>query len=463
MERLRFSAVIGRLVRLAGPIVIGQLGVVLVSFADTFMVGHYGVDELAAASFVNNVTMLLVVVGLGFSLGITPLVSESEGRGDLRRAGAWLRCGLKTNTILAGLMAAVMAVLYINLGNMGQPQELLPLIKPYFVIVSFSILTTYFFNAFKQFTDGITRTKVSMMFIIGSNVLNILGNWVLIYGKAGFPELGLVGAGISTLVSRIAVLCALAAYFAFRKDMAAYREGFRHFHEKGMLRRSASLGLPIGAQMGMESASFSLIVIMVGWLGATELAAHQVMGTLSQICFMLYIAAGNASAIMISSFKSRGMYAETALTAKAAYLTTAVLTVICAGFILTFSGTLVSMFTDSDEVSATVVTLLLPFTLYQFGDGLQICFANALRGMQQVRPILPVAFVSYFIISLPSSYLFGFVLGGGLAGIWFGYPIALTFAGISYYLIFSKIQKKLPSTNDHDRKRISQLDSPQGR
>lgn len=463
MERLRFSSVIGRLVRLAGPIVIGQLGVVLVSFADTFMVGHYGVDELAAASFVNNVTMLLVVVGLGFSLGITPLVSESEGRGDMRRAGAWLRCGLQTNAVLAGIMAAVMAVLYFNLGNMGQPQELLPLIRPYFVIVSFSILTTYFFNAFKQFTDGITRTKVSMVFIIGSNILNILGNWVLIYGKAGFPELGLRGAGISTLVSRIAVLCAMAAYFAFRKDMAAYRDGFRHLREKGMLRRSASLGLPIGAQMGMESASFSLIVIMVGWLGATELAAHQVMGTLSQICFMLYIAVGSASAIMISSFKSRGMYAETALTAKAAYLTTAVLTVICAGFILTFSGTLVSMFTDSDEVSATVMTLLLPFTLYQFGDGLQICFANALRGMQQVRPILPVAFVSYFIISLPSSYLFGFVLDGGLAGIWFGYPISLTFAGISYYLIFSKIQKKLPSTNDHDRTRSTQLDSPQGR
>ena len=192
-NKVTLQTILKRLLSLAGPIVIGQLGVVFVSFADTFMVGHYGVEELAAASFVNNLTMILVVTGLGFSLGLTPLVSEAEGKADRRRAGALLRNGLKSNGILSAIVFAVMLILYFNLGNMGQPEELLPLIRPYFIVVSASILCTYIFNAFKQFTDGLTRTKVSMVVIITSNVMNIIGNYVLIYGKAGFPEMGLLG------------------------------------------------------------------------------------------------------------------------------------------------------------------------------------------------------------------------------------------------------------------------------
>lgn len=451
MAKVEFRKILTRLVRLAGPIVVGQLGVVAVSFADTFMIGHYTVNDLAAASFVNNLTMILVVIGLGFSLGLTPLVSESEGRGDRRRAGAFLRKSLKANSLLALLCAAVMVIVYFNLSRMGQPQEILPRIRSYYVIVSFSILTTYIFNAFKQFTDGIMRTKVSMLIIITGNAINIAGNYLLIYGKAGFPEMGLLGAGISTLAARVFCLCAIMAYFFFGKSMKGYVEGFRQADpEKGMLRKVVSLGIPIGAQMGMENAAFSLIVIMVGWLGATELAAHQVMGTVSQLCFMVYIALASASSIMISSFKSRGMDREVNMTAGAAYLLIAVMTIVCAGTVLVCFRQLISLFTDSSQVGNMAATLLLPFILYQFGDGLQIAFSNALRGIQKVKPILPVAFVSYFIISIPASYIFAFVLDMGLRGIWFGYPVSLTFAGVLYFLLFRKFQIKKP-IYDKDR------------
>lgn len=422
---------------------IGQIGTVLVSFADTFMIGHYGVRELAAASFVNNLTMILVLAGLGFSLGLTPLVSDAESKGDRRGVGGLLRAGLKLSSLFAAAMAAILAILYLNLGRMGQPEELLPLIRSYYIVVAISILATYFFNTFKQFTDGTMRPTVSMIIIITSNLLNIAGNYVLIYGKCGFPELGLLGAGISTLFARIFTVAAMAAYFFLDRRLAKYREGFRAAcGDKGAMSRIARLGAPISGQMAMETASFSVIVIIVGWLGTTALAAHQVMTTISQICYMMYIAVGSGAAILISSLNGQGLTKEVNMTARTAYAMTLGLTVVCSGIVLAAIRPLSALFTDSPEVISLAVTLVLPFILYQFGDGMQICFSNCLRGIQQVKPILPIAFTAYLLVSIPCSYLFGFVLDFGLKGIWFGYPISLTLAGILYLAVFRRKQKK---------------------
>ena len=422
---------------------VGQIGTVLVSFADTFMIGHYGVRELAAASFVNNLTMILVLAGLGFSLGLTPLVSDAESKGDRRGVGGLLRAGLKVSSLFAAAMAAILAILYLNLGRMGQPEELLPLIRSYYIVVAISILATYFFNTFKQFTDGTMRPTVSMIIIITSNLLNIAGNYVLIYGKCGFPELGLLGAGISTLFARIFTVAAMAAYFFLDRRLAKYREGFRAAGgDKGAMSRIARLGAPISGQMAMETASFSVIVIIVGWLGTTALAAHQVMTTISQICYMMYIAVGSGAAILISSLNGQGLAKEVNMTARTAYAMTLALTVVCSGIVLAAIRPLSALFTDSPEVISLAVTLVLPFILYQFGDGMQICFSNCLRGIQQVKPILPIAFTAYLLVSIPCSYLFGFVLDFGLKGIWFGYPISLTLAGILYLAVFRRKQKK---------------------
>ena len=422
---------------------IGQIGTVLVSFADTFMIGHYGVRELAAASFVNNLTMILVLAGLGFSLGLTPLVSDAESKGDRRGVGGLLRAGLKLSSLFAAAMAAILTILYLNLGRMGQPEELLPLIRSYYIVVAISILATYFFNTFKQFTDGTMRPTVSMIIIITSNLLNIAGNYVLIYGKCGFPELGLLGAGISTLFARIFTVAAMAAYFFLDRRLAKYREGFRAAGgDKGAMARIARLGAPISGQMAMETASFSVIVIIVGWLGTTALAAHQVMTTISQICYMMYIAVGSGAAILISSLNGQGLTKEVNMTARTAYAMTLGLTVVCSGIVLAAIRPLSALFTDSPEVISLAGTLVLPFILYQFGDGMQICFSNCLRGIQQVKPILPIAFTAYLLVSIPCSYLFGFVLDFGLKGIWFGYPISLTLAGILYLAVFRRKQKK---------------------
>ena len=287
------------------------------------------------------------------------------------------------------------------------------------------------------------RPTVSMIIIITSNLLNIAGNYVLIYGKCGFPELGLLGAGISTLFARIFTVAAMAAYFFLDRRLAKYREGFRAAGgDKGAMARIARLGAPISGQMAMETASFSVIVIIVGWLGTTALAAHQVMTTISQICYMMYIAVGSGAAILISSLNGQGLTKEVNMTARTAYAMTLGLTVVCSGIVLAAIRPLSALFTDSPEVISLAGTLVLPFILYQFGDGMQICFSNCLRGIQQVKPILPIAFTAYLLVSIPCSYLFGFVLDFGLKGIWFGYPISLTLAGILYLAVFRRKQKK---------------------
>ena len=193
------------------PIVVGQLGVIVLGFADTLMIGHHSTEELGAASFVNNLFTLCIIFSTGFSYGLTPVVGGFYGNRRFAEAGQALRCSLVANVLVALLLTLVMAVLYFNVERLGQPGELLPLIKPYYLVLLASLVFVMLFNGFKQFTDGITDTKTAMWILLGGNALNIVGNYILINGKLGFPEMGLLGAGISTLFSRIVMVVVFAA------------------------------------------------------------------------------------------------------------------------------------------------------------------------------------------------------------------------------------------------------------
>lgn len=251
------------------PIVIGQIGVIILGFADTLMIGHHSTHELAAASFVNNMFNLAIIFSTGFSYGLTPIVGSLFGQNRCEEVGRTLKNSLAANTLLAAIVCLVMAVLYWNIDKLGQPEELLPAMRPYYLVLLASLPFVLWFNGFKQFTDGITDTRISMWILLGGNVLNIIGNYLLIYGKAGFPELGLLGAGIATLASRILMVIAYVILFFCTSRYDVFRKGFA----KGRLNRSDfgllnKLGWPIAGQMGMETASFSLSAIMVGWLGS---------------------------------------------------------------------------------------------------------------------------------------------------------------------------------------------------
>lgn len=426
------------------PIIIGQIGTIVMSFTDTLMIGHHSTPELAAASFVNNMFTLVIILALGFSYSITPTVGSHYGREEYQRIGQILKNGIAGNMALAFLLVGVMALLYWNLGNLGQPEELLPLMRPYFLVQLVSLPFVCFANAFKQFYDGITNTRTPMYILLIGNVLNIIGNWILIYGKLGLPEMGLLGAGLSTLIARIFVAFAFVWVFVISRLYQQYRKGWQ---SKGVsmdeIRKLSTLGIPIALQMGLETGAFSLSSLLVGWIGTTALAAHQIMLTISQLGFMIYYGFGAAVAIKVSLCVGLRNYDDAGRYSHAGFH----LAMMCATAvtipIVIFRDSLGILFTDNIEVCQLVSALVLPFVIYQVGDCLQCAYSNGLRGLSVVKPLVPVAFFAYFVVSLPIGYLLGLPLGLGLEGVWFAFPAGLTTAGICYLYFFRRNQRRM--------------------
>lgn len=295
------------------------------------------------------------------------------------------------------------------------------------------------FNALKQFSDGIKDTRMPMWILLGGNVLNILGNWLLIYGIGGFPEMGLSGAGLATLLSRFAMWLTFAGIFHLTDRYKNFNENFWESRIcKADLRQMFLLGVPIMLQMGMETASFSLSAFYVGWLGTTSLAAHQVMLTVAQLCFMLYYGMSAAVAIQVSYYRGAGRLREIRHVAFAGLHLNWILGLLTAVPIFLLRDQIGTWFTNSQEVSTLVAAVVIPLCIYQFGDALQCTYCNALRGMEDVKPLMRIAFFAYFIVSLPLGYLFGFTMHRGLWGIWMAFPFGLTTAGILYLIRFLK-------------------------
>ena len=427
------------LARLGLPIIIGQVGVIVLNITDTLMVGQHSTDELAAAGFVNTVFMLAVIIGLGFSYGLTAPVGSMFGRRELHRIGVLLKNGIAANLLMSAVIVAAMSVLYVNISRLGQPVELLPLMRPYFFVNMLSLPFMMVFNAFKQFADGITDTRAAMWMLLGGNALNILGNWLLIYGMFGLPEMGLLGAGVATLLSRAVMAAAFAVMFALRKSYGVYRDSFVHGRVNSAdLRTLTGMGVPLAVQMGMETASFTLSSVMVGWLGAAALAAHQITLAVSQLFYMVYYGMAAAVAIRVSYFYGQHDVAAMRCTSWAGLHIILVIAVCVSVPIFMLRDVLGLWFTDSHEVSLLVSALVWPLAVYQFGDCLQCIFANSLRGSAHVKPMMMIAIVAYVIIGLPLAYVFGFTLGGGIVGIWYSYTSGLTVAGILYYICYRR-------------------------
>lgn len=417
------------LLKLALPIIVGQLGGIITGLADTIMVGQHSTQELAAASFVNNVLNAFIIFGTGFSFALTPLVGENLAKDKRYVVSAWLKNGIVANFILSIVIIGILTIIYFNVGHLGQPSELLPLIRPYYLISMVSVIFVMLANSFRQFVEGITDPSVSMWILILGNALNIFGNYVLIYGKFGLPEMGLLGAGYSTLISRVFMFAMFVLVFLLRPSYKVYRKGFmRMWVLPNRLMRVTKLGVPIALQQGLEAATFSLTAIMVGWLGSVELAAHQVVISISTISFTTYLGLGSATAIRTSFYKGAKDWQQVRKTTVAGiHLGIIVSTITC--LVLFFLRNDISyIFSEDPKVSAIVVLLLPILMLYQYVDGAQIVLANALRGLSDVKSIMWISFVTNFLIAIPAGYLLGFPFGMGIRGIWLAYPIGFVFS-----------------------------------
>lgn len=425
---------IREILKIGLPIMLGQACVIILAFADNIMIGWHSVDELAASSFVNNVMNLFILTELGFATGMTPMIGADNGTGNIKGIGITVKNGLMTNGIIGGISIILLTIIYFCLDHFGQAPELMPYIKPYFAIIGISTLFALGFNVLKQFTDGICRPMISMTLLMIGNLLNIFGNWVLIYGKLGFPEMGLTGAGISTLVSRALILLVFIVFIFKSKKMNEYGRAIKEaLLSRGEMKTVFKMGYPVGIQMALESSTFTFAAVMAGWLGVIQLAAHQVVITISQLFFLMMQGLSFAVSILVSNAFGRKDLGSVREYARKGYFMTLGISATLSALLYCFRYQAAGIFTDSPEVSAMAVSLFFLLFAYQFGDGLQLCFANVLRGIQDVRPIMYAAFVSYYLIAIPSAYVLGFKTSLGIHGIWLGFPIGLTLAGIFFY------------------------------
>ncbi len=431
------------IIKLGLPILVGQLGMIVVAFADNIMVGRYSTAALASASFVNNVFNVATFAVLGFTYGLTPLIGAmfSQKRSDY--IGAMIRNGLLVNVLFSLLVTAVMWVLWLNIDRLGQPEELLPLIKPYYLIVLAGMVPVAVFNVFAQWLFAINRTALPMWIILSANVLNILGNYLLIYGNFGCPELGLIGAGYSTLIARIFCPVVVIVIFAVAKRFAAYRDGFRHSRitsrTLGQINRTS---WPVSLQMTFESGSFTVAAVMAGWLGAISLASFQIIVITGTLGFCIYYSMGSAVSVLVANAAGLNDHTGMRRMAFAGYHIILTLATISSLIFVFFEEQMIHAFTEDTEVIAATVALIVPLVLYQLGDATQINFANALRGTSQVMPMIWIAFVSYIVIGTPSTYLLAFPLGLGTYGIILSFSVSLFIAAGLFLYFFLRATRK---------------------
>ncbi len=428
------------LIGLSLPIIIGQLGTMITGVADTIMVGQHSTEELAASAFVNNVFNLFMIFGIGFTFNFTPLVGKYLAQDNKAGVGAWLKNSLAINSVLSVALAFCLALIYINIEKMGQPAELLPLIKPYFVSYGLSIIPILIYSTFRQFVEAVMQPATSMWILLIGNILNIIGNYILIYGKFGLPELGLYGAGLSTLISRFMMLLGFIVVIMMSNKYQEYRLGFFEAKvSRERLKNLFAVGMPIGLQQGFEAATFSMTAVMVGWLGFMEMAAHQVAITISAVCYMLYLGLGNAVAIRVSYHNGMNDMPSVKKVTNAGVVLSLALSCIVSGVLYLFAKDITLFFTNEANVIAIVMTLLPVIMAYVFLDGIQIIMTNSLRGLADVKPIMYISAIAYFAIAIPAGYLFGFIFNMDVAGIWLAYPCGFLFACVVFLLRFRYI------------------------
>lgn len=431
-----------KILRLGAPIMVGQIGMIVTGFADTMMVGYYSTEALASASFVNNVFIVAICACLGFTYGITPLVGILFTQKRHRNIGTLVKCATYSNLSFALLVTLVMGVIYLYLDHLGQPTELLPLIRPYYLIYLFGIVAISLFNVFAQWSYAINNTLMPMWIILGANVLNIFGNWLLIFGNCGFPELGLTGAGLSTFVARWIGPIIIMLIFFMKRSYSEYREGFKSEKKsQEMFRSIRKTSWPVALQMTFESGCFAFAAVMVGWLGAIELAAYQIFLIVGTLGFMLYCSMASATSVLVSNAAGMSNTRLMRRTAGAGYLVIVLFVVGVSVVFVAGGSTLLHLFTRDTVVLATATTLIFPLVLYQLGDATQIAFANALRGTSNVVPMLWIAFVSYIIVGIPSMYLFGFTLSMGIYGIAMSFSVPLFLAAVLYLWQFMHVTR----------------------
>ncbi|MCH5238735.1 MAG: MATE family efflux transporter [Muribaculaceae bacterium] len=432
------------LIKLGFPVLVTQVGIIAVSFADTMMVGAYGLNELAASAFVNSLFLIAIVMILGFSGGIVPIIGALYGKGEHQEAGIMLRASIIVNGVLSLGFFIVMLSLFFFLDYFGQDPDILPLARSYFLLILFTIIPMAIFNCFQQTCNGINDTATPMWIILGADVLNIIGNYALIFGKWGFPELGLLGAGWSTLAARIAGVLAIICVYCLSPKYRPYWRSMLSNRSGSLRKRQIWLtSYPLMVQSGVECGLWTFGAVVSGWFGKVQLAAYQVMNTIGQLGFMIYLSFGWATSIKVANFTGVGDFPAVKHVTRVGLHIILVLATFASLVFLFFTDKLVGYFTPDAEVASYALLLIAPLVLYQYCDGTQLTYVNALRGTSIVQPLLWISIVSYILIGIPALFLLAVTFRLETVGVYYSFSAALLSAAILLVINFRLALKKL--------------------
>jgi multidrug resistance protein, MATE family len=431
---------------LAYPVMISMLGQVMTGVADSIMVGWTGATPLAAASFANIFFTLPLFFGVGISYAITPLVAEAHGANNTKAIVDTLRSGFLINMISGVVLVAIIFAIEPALHYMSQPPEVVALAIPYLKIVALSIIPTMLFQTFRQFAEGMHRTRMAMVIVIGSNLINIALNYVLIYGKLGFPEMGLNGAGLATLIARIIMGCWMALYVYYSKHFTAYRAGFKIFPISGLsglIKKMLHIGIPAGTQFIFEAGAFGFSAVMMGWIGTTALAAHQIAINLATISYMTTSGLGAAATIRVAHFLGQGDIGTMRRVGFVMIAMAAFIMALWAVLFIAGKRFLPLLYIQDETVLAVAAPLMIIAGFFQLGDGMQVVCAGALRGLKDVKVPSALIFIAYWIIALPLGYWLAFPMGYGANGVWIGLLIGLTITATMMVVRFNQLSRKI--------------------
>ena len=416
----------------------------LTQLADTVMVGQYGGENplpLASVSFGSAIAFLMLIGCIGVALGLTPLIGERYVRGEREESKRLFHNALIFYTTLGLVVGAVQYLFTPLLYHMGQAPEVVDGAIPYIRMLACSVPFMMLFFSFKQFLEGVGNTQTVMTITLIANLLNVAFNWVLIYGRYGLPEMGAAGAGLATTLSRIFSAAMAWGYFAYHKEFAAYLKGFSlRRYSRSIVRRLLAIGGPIAGQMFLESSAFVGTGIMIGWLGAVSLSANQIAITLGNCAFMVILSIGSAATIRISHCYGAKEPEELKLATHATYHLVLAWSLIASLVFILLRHDIPRLFTENEEVIRITADMMFFVALYQLWDGMQNVSVGILRGLQDVKIIMPIAFVAYWLLNLPAGYLFGITCGMGAAGFFLSYSVGLSAAAV---LLMWRIRKRI--------------------
>jgi len=420
---------------LAVPVIFSQIGQVTVNLVDNIMVGHLGTTELAAASFTINIFHVGMLFGLGITLGITPLVGQSINSRNPNNAGSWLRNGVLVNFIASLLLCAAMASVVFFMHRMGQREDVVQKAIPFYLLHVASLIPLMLFFSFKQFFEGIGNTRIAMVITIIINLVNIVLNYLLIYGKFGFSALGLNGSGYASLISRLIMPVIFILVMVKRPKFRIYlTEAIHSSFEKLKIKRIVSIGMSIGMQMVIEILAFSLGAIMLGWISKESLAGHQIAISIAAMTYMISFGLASGTTIRVShAFGERDKTEIKHAVYASLHIVIAFMSIMGILFVL-LRNQFPLLFTSDPAVIKVAASLLVVGAFFQVFDGIQVVLLGALRGIADVRIPMFMAFFSYIVVSLPISYLLAFTFNFGSSGVWIGFVFGLSTAAVLFGL-----------------------------